>query len=185
MFKLNKVAREIFASDIGEAIYTRILQTIEKHHMEDQIFGGTLLGFSGGADSVMLFMFLLEFKRRTNQSFKIVCVHVNHGIRGEESKRDEIFSSDFVKDSPEEFLSVKIDVPKLSKDTGEGLEEAARNARYAIFNDIIKSRNDISCIAVAHNATDNVETVIFNMLRGTGLRGICGIKPTRDNIVIL
>ena len=82
-----------------------------------------------------------------------------------------------------EFTSRKIDVPTLARESGKGLEETARDARYSIFADIISSRNDISHIALGHNATDNLETVIFNMMRGAGSRGISGIPPVRDNII--
>ena len=68
-------------------------------------------------------------------------------------------------------------------DEKKGIEEAARIARYSAFNDIIRGRSDISTIAVAHNMSDNAETVIFNLLRGSGTRGAAGIRPVRDNIV--
>ena len=142
-----------------------------------------LVGLSGGADSVMLLLFLLEYSAREDKSFPILCVHVNHGIRGDEAMRDEAFSKDLVSASSALFESVRINVPNMAAEWKNGLEEAARKVRYSVFDDIIRSRNDISCIAVAHNATDNVETVLLNMLRGTGLNGLCGIKPTRDNIV--
>ena len=64
-----------------------------------------------------------------------------------------------------------------------GLEETARNIRYSVFNRIISGRNDISTIAVAHNMNDNAETVLFNILRGSGANGAGGIRPVRDNIV--
>ena len=183
MFKLNNKSEEIFTSDMGRSIYERMLNTVNKHHMDRLLDGGVLLGFSGGADSVMLLLFLLEYQRQEAKTFPILCVHVNHGIRGVEADRDEAFSLAFVNESSAEFKSIKVDLPSIAKERGLGIEEAARNIRYSIFDEIITSRNDISCIAVAHNATDNIETVMFNMLRGTGLAGVSGIKPVRDNIV--
>lgn len=183
MFKINEKAKEIFNSEIGAVIYDRINQTIRKYKMDALIESGVLLGFSGGADSVMLLLFLLEYRRRNEKDFNLLCVHVNHGIRGDEAKRDEEFSREIVSTSLADFESVSVDVPALALESGTGLEETARNARYSVFHGIIESRNDILCIAVAHNATDNAETIIFNMLRGTGLSGVCGIKPTRDNII--
>lgn len=183
MCNLNKKAREVFACDTGAEIYGRIITTVEKHNMKEHVNKGVLLGFSGGADSVMLLLFLLEYRRRSNEEFKILCVHVNHKIRGEEADRDEAFSRDTVASSNAEYVSVTVDVPALAQSEGLGTEEAARNARYSAFRNIISGRNDISCIAVAHNSTDNAETVIFNMLRGSGLSGLCGIKPVRDEIV--
>ena len=183
MYSLNKKAEEFFFSEIGAPIYEAILSTIDKYGMAEYIDKGVLLGFSGGADSVMLLLFLLEYRRRAEKNFPILCVHVNHRIRGDEAMRDELFSKETVEDSDAEFISVSLDVPKMAKDSGIGIEEAARNARYSVFREIINGRNDISCVAVAHNATDNLETVIFNMLRGAGLSGVCGIKPVRENIV--
>ena len=121
--------------------------------------------------------------RGSGKDFPLLAVHINHCIRGEEADRDEQFARDFSLNLGIEFKSLKIDVPCMAKEYGLGLEEAARNARYSAFRDIIEGRNDISTIAIAHNATDNCETIIMNILRGSGLSGICGIKPVRENII--
>ncbi len=183
MFKLSNKIVDMFASKSGGELYDRILATIEKGRMEPFMDAGLLVGFSGGADSVFLMCFLTEYKRRKNKSFPMLAVHVNHGIRGEEADRDERFSRCFSNALGIMFESRNIDVPAIKKETGLGIEETARNARYSVFNGIIDGRNDISSIAVAHNATDNAETVIMNILRGSGLSGVCGIKPTRQNII--
>ena len=183
MFSQNNMLSTLFSSQKGEELYDRIVETINKENMSAAIDKGVLVGFSGGADSVFLLSFLLEYRRRTNRSFKILAVHVNHCIRGEEADCDEKFSSDFCSDNGVEFISTHINVPSMSKKLGIGMEEAARNARYSFFDEIIRSRDDISTITVAHNSTDNAETVIMNILRGCGLTGVSGIKPTRDNII--
>lgn len=183
MLKLNNKPQIMFSSEVGSKLYDRILATVKKENMLPMIEGGVLIGFSGGADSVFLLCFLHELKRRTLGSFPILAVHVNHGIRGEEASRDEMFSKNFASELGVEFISRYIDVPKISKDLGIGIEEAARNARYSVFNELIKSRIDLSTISVAHNASDNAETVLLNIMRGCGISGICGIKPTRDNII--
>ena len=183
MFKHSKSIEDMFASHRGNDIYEKILSTIRCENMTSLIDKGLLIGFSGGPDSVFLLCFLKEYQQRTNAAFPMLAVHINHSIRGKEADRDESFSSDFAKSLGIDFESFKVDVPAISKKLGIGLEEAARNARYSIFENLIKSRNDISCIAVAHNATDNAETVLMNMLRGSGLSGACGIKPVRDNII--
>ena len=183
MFNPSKIISEMFASKNGESIYTAVKSTIKKHGMRSLMEKGVLLGFSGGADSVMLLMLLHEYRNRENLDFKIVCAHINHGIRGAEADRDEEFSKSFCNGLADEFISVKLDVPQIAKESSIGLEEAARNARYSTFQDIIRGREDIFCISVAHNATDNAETVVFNMVRGAGLSGMCGIKPVRDNII--
>ena len=173
----------MFSSEAGEEIYLRILNTVKSENMTAMIDHGVLVGFSGGADSVLLLCFLHEYKRRSNKNFPILAVHVNHGIRGEEATRDEMFSLGFAAELGIEFHSVHADVPMLSKKMGLGIEETARNVRYSQFANLIQSRSDVSTIAVAHNATDNAESVIMNILRGSGLSGASGIKPVRENII--
>lgn len=183
MFRLSKTVEDLFSSQYGLKLYNRVLKTLDSESMTDLIDKGILVGFSGGADSVFLLSFLSEYKRKSNKSFPILAVHVNHSIRGDEANRDESFSREFANALGIDFLSFTIDVPAKSKELGLGLEETARNARYAIFQSLLQSRNDIHTIAVAHNATDNAETVLMNILRGSGLSGACGIKPIRANIV--
>ena len=183
MFKHSNSVELMFSTDKGRGIYKRILDTVSSEGMINHIDGGVLLGLSGGADSVLLLCFLHEYRRQSDKSFKITAVHVNHGIRGDEAKRDEEFSIGLAESLGIEALSYHVDVPAISKQLSIGIEEAARNERYSIFKSIISSRNDIASIAVAHNATDNIETVLMNMLRGSGLSGASGIKPVRDNII--
>ena len=163
-------------------LYDRVVDTVEKYGMAEHIKSGVLVGFSGGADSVLLLLFLLEYRRRT-QDFPILAVHINHGIRGAEADRDESFSREFSATLGVEFQSYKLDVPSIAINDGIGIEEAARNTRYSKFKEIILGRNNIKTIAVAHNSDDNAETVIFNILRGSGSRGASGIRPVRDNII--
>ena len=179
---MDNILSRIFDTVEGREIYTRAVSAISENSMDEAIKGGVLVGFSGGADSLMLLAFLLEYRRR-NYDFSIVALHVNHMIRGEEAERDEELSRSFAESLGVEFVSVHKDVPLMAKEMSLGIEEAARNARYAIFADVIQGKNDISSIAVAHNSTDNVETVIFNMMRGAGTLGLSGIQPCRDNII--
>ena len=183
MYKLNNKITSMFSSPEGNDAYNIILYTIEKYGMTEQLDSGVLVGFSGGPDSVFLVSFLKEYVRRTNKNIPILCVHVNHGIRDVEAKRDEIFSLDFARELSIECTSVTINVPDIAKKQGIGIEETARNERYAVFERILSSRNDFSTIVIAHNATDNMETVIFNILRGSGSLGAAGIKPVRENII--
>ena len=180
---MNNKINNLFCDTTGNNVYKRIISYITKEKIDKRLNEGVLLGFSGGADSVFLLSFLVHYKERMGLDFPILAYHVNHGIRGEEAKRDEIFSREFASTLDVEFESCRLDVPGLAKKSSLGIEEAARNARYSRFDEIIKGRNDISTIAVAHNATDNCETVIFNLARGSGINGISGIKPVRDNIV--
>lgn len=167
----------------GVQIYSACENIIKKYSMQNIIGNGVIVGFSGGADSVILLGFLLEYRKRTKADFNIICVHVNHGIRGEEADFDENFCKKMCDGLGVELIVKKIDVPKMTSERNIGIEEAARDARYLCFQDIIRGRNDVSAIAVAHNMSDNAETTLFNMLRGSGARGGAGIPPVRDNIV--
>jgi len=178
---VSNVSR-MFSSDKGGALFRRIASFIEKKGMLEKMEKGALVGFSGGADSVMLLCFFIEYSSRIKK-LNILAVHINHCIRGKEAERDEKFSSDFCSSSGVEFISEKINVPEIALARKEGLEECARSLRYSKFAEILSGRNDISCISVAHNADDNMETVLMNILRGAGARGAAGIRPVRDNII--
>ncbi len=174
--------KRLFDSDKGRVIYREFLRAISDFSMKERIAEGVLVGFSGGADSVMLLALLVKYASE-NDLKPPVAVHLNHLIRGAEADRDEAFSRDFCHALGVEFLAFRRDVPTEAKRLSKGIEETARIIRYSVFEDLISGRNDINCIAVAHNATDNLETVIFNMMRGAGTRGLSGISPVRDNII--
>lgn len=179
---VNRI-NELFQSAEGERIYSRILKTVECHKMRPFIEQGLLIGLSGGADSVFLSAFVYEYIRRSKSNIKVLAVHINHMIRGSEADRDEAFSRKVAMELGFEFESRNIDVPALSKQCGSGLEEVAREARYSAFRDIIRGRNDVRTIATAHNLSDNAETILFNIVRGTGSSGAVGIAPIRGNII--
>ncbi len=136
-----------------------------------------LVAFSGGADSTLLLHYLSSIK-----NIKVYAAHINHMIREKEALRDENFCLDFCKKRGISIFSKKIDIPKIAYEKSLGIEETARNERYIFLNDIASEHN-IDCIATAHNASDNAETVIFNLARGCGANGMCGIPPVRDNII--
>lgn len=165
----------------GKDIVSGVKRAISDYGMDRLMSGSVLVGLSGGADSVMLLIALLYLSE--GLGFSMVAVHVNHMIRGKEADRDEEFSRALCERIGVEFISRRINVPKLAKDSSLGLEEAARSARYSTFEEIKQGRNDISAIAVAHNADDNLETVIINIMRGAGTRGASGIPPVRDSII--
>lgn len=183
MDQIDIRAVERFFSHSASDIYDIASRTVSELKMEEFILGGVLVGLSGGADSVMLLLFLLEYRRRNSLDFAIVCSHVNHGIRGEEADRDEGFCQELCQALGVELVISRYHVPTLARGSGLSLEEAARVTRYNCFNNIIRGRNDISSIAVAHNMSDSAETVLFNILRGSGARGAAGIRPVRDNII--
>ncbi len=174
--------KNIFETEIGKSVYKRICDTVTKRAMHAHLSNGVCIGFSGGADSVLLLCFLKKYFTENGLS-GLLAVHVNHMIRGDEADRDEAFSRELCAHLGIEFLAERIDVPAIARESSLGLEEAARNVRYSLFADIIDGRKNISTIAVAHNATDNAETVIFNIMRGSGTRGASGISPIRGSIV--
>ena len=152
---------------------------IIKNSMLPENVSTVVAGLSGGADSVCLLSVLNSLKN--DFGFNLIAVHVNHGIRGEEAKRDEIFSENYCKKLGIPFKLFSYDCPLEAKKTGEGLEECGRRLRYQSFNSVCP--NDNYRIATAHNANDNAETVLFNISRGSSLKGACGIPSVRDNII--
>lgn len=136
-----------------------------------------LVAFSGGADSGALLHMVLKYAAQSKA--KVYAAHVNHGIRGKEADRDEEFCRKVAKSYGIEIFVLNADVPAISAAEQKSIETAARDIRYAFFADIMK-KNNIPLLCVAHNADDNLETIIFNISRGSGLSGVCGIPRTRD-----
>ena len=132
------------------------------------------VGFSGGSDSMALLHTLAECVGAD----KLCAVHVNHGIRGKDADDDEAFCKSVCKKLGVDFTSVHLDIPTVSNEEKTGLEECARKYRYRAFFDVSKQKN-IRVIATAHNANDNAEAVLFNLCRGTGVKGISGIPVKR------
>lgn len=164
-----------------EQAYDSFLLTVRENKMEQRIKEGVLLGFSGGPDSMLLLHCLLRYKK--TKDFPLVAVHVHHGIRGVAADRDADFAQQICAEKNVEFICKRVNVPAFAIEKHIGIEEAARILRYSCFDEIIRGRNDVSVIAVAHNSTDNLETVIFNLMRGCGTGGLSGIAPVRDNII--
>lgn len=139
-----------------------------------------LLGVSGGADSICMLYILDELK--SEMSLKLSVVHVNHMIRGEDAQRDADYVKKICNLLGVPFNQVNIDVLTLAKKNGISEEEAGRQARYETFIKMAEEYN-INKIAVAHNLNDNSETVLFNLFRGTGIKGLTGIPVKRDKII--
>ena len=152
---------------------------IEKYSMLSGV-SAVAVAYSGGADSTALLDVMAELCSR--RGIRLEAVHVEHGIRGEASKSDAAHCARICKERGIPLTLVTADVPALAKEWGCGLEEAGRRVRYENFSRICAERG-IDKIATAHHAGDNLETVLFNLARGSGLRGLCGIPPVRDNII--
>lgn len=134
-----------------------------------------LVGVSGGADSVCLLMVLYALSGEMD--FSIEAVHVEHGIRGQESLEDAAFVQELCKQMQVPLTQISVDVPTYSKAQGIGTEEAARLLRYSAFEKLAKEKQ--AKVALAHHMEDNAETVLFQLLRGSSLSGLCGMKPLR------
>ncbi len=143
--------------------------------------GCVITAFSGGADSSCLLRLVDALAKKLCVTH--VAAHVNHMIRGEEADRDEAFCRETCESLGIPLYVLKFDVPAEAKKLGIGLEECARDVRYSFFDEVSKKLTGdekASLIATAHNADDNLETIIFSMLRGCGTHGMCGIPPVRD-----
>ncbi len=138
-----------------------------------------VVGFSGGADSTALLDVL--FNLRDILGITPVAVHVNHGMR-QEAFLDEEFASDYCKERGIPLTVVKRDVPAIAARRGLSEEEAGRLVRYEAFEAEAKKYGRVK-IAVAHHQGDVAETFLLNLCRGSGLRGLTGIRPVRDNVI--
>ena len=155
-----------------------VLNTIKKYNLiqdEDKI----ILGVSGGPDSMSMLNILNEIKNEKKYNFEIIVAHVNHQIR-EEANDDEEYVEEYCIKNQIKYYIKRIDVKKYANNNKMGLEEAGRNLRYEFFDEILKKEN-ANKIAIAHNKNDKIETIIMNELRGTGIAGLKGIEPIRQN----
>ena len=139
-----------------------------------------LIAFSGGPDSVFLLHFLNKFKKK--YKIEIGAVHINHLLRGNDSQRDELFCKTICEELSIPFYSLRKNIKTYSKKNKYSLEVAGRKVRYEFFEKISQA-NGYDKIATAHNADDNVETVLINLIKGTGIKGIAGIPVKRKNII--
>ncbi|MBQ0000956.1 MAG: tRNA lysidine(34) synthetase TilS [Clostridiales bacterium] len=147
-------------------------------HPGDEI----LVGLSGGADSIALTDLLIRLGKEWKLT--IHAVHVNHGIRGEEAMRDELFCRDFCAERGVQFHLFSYSVPELAVSAKEGVEETGRKCRKKAFQSVREElKGDRVRIALAHNENDVAETVLHHLARGTGLRGMAGILPVSGDII--
>jgi tRNA(Ile)-lysidine synthase len=138
-----------------------------------------IVALSGGADSVSLFNVLLSLKDKLG--FTVMATHINHNLRGNEAQRDEDFVKNLCKVNNVELFVKSVDVASLAQKEKISTELCGRNVRYDFFSQLHNKYN--AKIATAHTASDNAETVIFNLVRGAGLKGVSGIVPKRDYII--
>ncbi|MBE6781621.1 MAG: tRNA lysidine(34) synthetase TilS [Ruminococcaceae bacterium] len=153
----------------------KVIRAVDRYEMFSSAQNVTV-ALSGGADSVCLLYALKEIEEK--YSLNLSAVHINHLLRGEESFRDEEFVKNLCAKLCVPLKVFRVDVNAESAKTGESTELCARRLRYEIF-----ARESKGVVATAHSADDNLETVIFNLTRGSGIKGLCGIPPVRDIFV--
>jgi len=135
-----------------------------------------IVGFSGGCDSVLLLYLLNHF------DYQCIAAHCNFHIRDEESDRDELFCRKFAEDHHLIFEKADFDTQSYATDHAISVEMAARELRYAWF-ETIRAQYDAQAIAIAHHRDDSNETLLLNLIRGTGIRGLSGIRPQNGWVV--
>lgn len=156
----------------------KVLETIRKYNLiedGDKI----VLGVSGGPDSICMLDNLREVKEEQIIEFEIYVSHINHMIR-EEAIDDEKYVQEYCKKYNIECFVKRADVQKIASEKKIGTEEAGRKVRYDFFEEVLQ-KTESNKIAIAHNKNDKIETIIMHLLRGSGLSGLKGIEPIRDN----
>lgn len=161
------------------AVEQRIIKFITDNQLISE--GDKLLvALSGGADSVFALNFFVKFRQKYD--IEICAFHLNHSLRGSESDSDESFCISLCKKLNIEIYSEKTDVSEFATNEKLSLEEAGRKIRYKKLEEYLEISNS-NKIVTAHNLDDNTETVLLNLFRGTGIRGLSGIPIKRGNII--
>jgi len=155
----------------------KVLKTIKKFQLIPK-GSKVLVALSGGPDSVTLLHLLLSLKEELQ--IKVFAAHLNHMLRGEESERDERFVKELCKRWNVPLFTGKVDVKGVCK--GRNTEAVARELRYKFLHEKLREING-DLIATGHTASDLLETVLLNLVKGTGIRGLRGFLPKREKIV--
>ena len=157
----------------------RIEKFIQKYHMltcGDKVIAGV----SGGADSVCLFLMLLEVREKIG--FDLIAVHVHHGLRGEAADQDQRFVEALCEQHRIPLEIFRVNLESIAKKRKQSLEEAGRMVRREAFDSVCKKYGG-NKIALAHHQNDNAETLLWNLSRGTGLDGLGGIRPVNGKFI--
>ena len=156
----------------------KVLNTIKKYELIEN-GNNIVIGVSGGPDSMALLNVLISLKKDKKLNYEIVVAHVNHGIR-DEAEEETKYVENFCKKNEIECFIKREKVEELAKKQKIGTEEAGRKLRYNFFEEVAKKVN-ANKIATAHTANDNAETILMNLIRGTGTSGLKGIEVKREN----
>ena len=159
-------------------MFIKALSAVQKYNMLSQN-DKIVVGLSGGADSCALLHFLVSLGKEMNLT--VSACHINHQLRGAEADRDEQFAVDFCKNLHVPLYILRADVKGEALRQKKSTEQCGRDIRYKFFSETADMLH--AKISTAHTASDNAETVLFNLARGSGASGLCGIPPVRDNII--
>lgn len=157
----------------------KVLDTIKEHNLicdEDNI----AIGVSGGPDSMALLYILLEIKALIN--FNIYIIHVNHGVRGKDAEKDQLFVKRIAEELNLPYYTKSVNMIEYGKKMGITAEEAGRELRYGFFREVLNAQGG-GKIAVAHNLNDQAETLIMRFFRGTGIDGLKGMEFITGDII--
>jgi len=160
-----------------------LLEKVKKAIISGRLIGRgdkILMAVSGGPDSVAMAHVLNELKR--DLMFDLFMGHLNHGARGKDSDEDAEFVLSLGKEMAIDTFVEKIDVEKERKRLKLSFQEAARNQRQ-LFLESLLNKLGADKIALGHTADDQVETVLINLFRGSGMKGLCGMEPVRKNYI--
>lgn len=161
------------------SLLKQVKQTVKKYNLlkpGDKI----LVGVSGGPDSLALLHLLNRMKAAYELELNVA--HVDHQLRGEAARKDALFVKEVAEKMGLSFFLKEVDVAKYQQEKGLSLEAAAREIRYDFFKKLVKE-NDFDKIALAHHANDQAETLLIKFLRGSGLQGLKGMLPKKDNLI--
>ncbi len=166
---------------MSDNTYNKVKKFIDEHHM---IEAGDLVaaGVSGGADSVCLLHLLWRLQQEI--PYRFIAVHVNHMIRADAAK-DAAFVERLCERFGIPYFLKEVDMSGYAKEQKLSSEEAGRILRYQAFEEVLDGQGDKEAckIAVAHNANDRAETMLFHIFRGSGMKGVCSIQPVRETVI--
>jgi tRNA(Ile)-lysidine synthase len=177
--RLQRISPYVGSIKMADKFENKVKDFIDKYKMiveQDKI----IIGVSGGADSVCL-LFVLK-SLMTDLDFTIIVAHVNHGLRGEQACRDEEFVKELSKRLGLPCYTTSVDVQGYAKEKKLSIEEAGRVLRREYFQKL-KGKTKGNKIALGHHQNDNVETLLMNLARGSGLGGVVGIKPVNEEYI--
>lgn len=160
-----------------------LIKRVEQYMADNQMVctgDHLIVGVSGGTDSMCLLFVLHALSEKL--SLKLTAVHINHGLRGADADEDQAFVEHFCEGYHIDYICYTTNIRTLAKEEHLSEEEAGRSFRYRCFEQA-RTERGAQKVAVAHHQDDLSETVLFNIFRGTGLDGLAGILPVRDQII--